>query len=132
VSEELVQAALVSATRGRTTLVIAHRLSTVRRADRIVVFQDTHIAEMGTWDTLASANGVFTDLLRSGFGAEPTTPPPFYERRHALDAVVEVPVPGAPGIPGIPGVPRTPGAPGIPVIAGIPAIPASHDPTSRR
>ena len=68
VSVELVRAALVAATRGRTTLVIAHRLSTVRRADRIVVLDGGRVAEIGTWDELAAANGAFAELLRSGFG----------------------------------------------------------------
>ena len=70
VSEEFVQAALESATRGRTTLVIAHRLSTVRKADRIVVVESGRVVEMGTWNELAAANGAFAELLRSGFGAE--------------------------------------------------------------
>lgn len=67
VSEELVQAALVAATRGRTTLVIAHRLSTVRRADRIVVLREGRVVEIGTWNELAAANGSFAELLRRGF-----------------------------------------------------------------
>ncbi len=69
-SEELVQAALVAATRGRTTLVIAHRLSTVRRADRIVVLREGRVAEIGTWDELVAANGPFAALVQSGFGTE--------------------------------------------------------------
>ncbi len=69
VSEELVQAALDGAMRGRTTLVIAHRLSTVRRADRIVVLDGGRVVEAGSWDALAAANGAFAELLRSGFGA---------------------------------------------------------------
>ncbi len=71
VSEEFVQAALEAATRGRTTLVIAHRLSTVRRADRIVVLDGGRVVEVGTWDELAAADGAFAGLLRSGFGREP-------------------------------------------------------------
>jgi ABC-type multidrug transport system fused ATPase/permease subunit len=69
VSEALVQAALADATHGRTTLVIAHRLSTVRRADQIVVLENGRVAEAGTWETLAAANGAFAKLLKSGFGA---------------------------------------------------------------
>ncbi|MGA9836696.1 MAG: ABC transporter ATP-binding protein [Gemmatimonadaceae bacterium] len=71
VSEELVQAALVAATRGRTTLVIAHRLSTVRRADQIVVLREGRVAEMGTWDELVAADGSFAALVQSGFSADP-------------------------------------------------------------
>ncbi|MDE3128322.1 MAG: ABC transporter ATP-binding protein [Gemmatimonadota bacterium] len=69
VSEELVQAALEAATRGRTTLVIAHRLSTVRRADRIVVLADGRVAETGTWDELVARGGVFAELVQKGFDA---------------------------------------------------------------
>lgn len=67
VSEEFVQAALEAATRGRTTLVIAHRLSTVRRADHIVVLGEGRVVERGTWDELAAADGAFAALLRRGF-----------------------------------------------------------------
>ncbi len=70
VSEELVQAALVAATRGRTTLVIAHRLSTVRRADRIVVLREGRVAEMGTWEELVAGNGPFAALVQSGFNVD--------------------------------------------------------------
>jgi subfamily B ATP-binding cassette protein MsbA len=73
VSEQLVQAALVAAMRGRTTLVIAHRLSTVRRATRIVVLEHGRVVEVGPWDALVAANGTFADLVRSGFDAERET-----------------------------------------------------------
>ncbi|HEU4989382.1 MAG TPA: ABC transporter ATP-binding protein [Gemmatimonadaceae bacterium] len=74
VSEQLVQAALEAAMRGRTTVVIAHRLSTVRRADRIVVLEHGRVAESGTWDELVAANGVFTGLVQSGFDADTDAP----------------------------------------------------------
>jgi subfamily B ATP-binding cassette protein MsbA len=64
VSEQLVQQALHNASRGRTTIVIAHRLSTIREADRLIVLDDGRIAEQGTWDTLATAGGVFERLIR--------------------------------------------------------------------
>ncbi len=64
VSEQLVQQALHNASRGRTTIVIAHRLSTIREADRLIVLEDGRIAEQGTWDTLATAGGVFERLIR--------------------------------------------------------------------
>ena len=73
-SEEFVQAALEAATRGRTTLVIAHRLSTVRKANQIVVLDAGHVVETGTWDELAAADGMFAALMRRGFdgGGAPT------------------------------------------------------------
>ena len=64
VSERLVQQALHNASRGRTTIVIAHRLSTIRDADRLIVLDDGRIVEQGTWDTLATAGGVFERLIR--------------------------------------------------------------------
>jgi ATP-binding cassette, subfamily B, bacterial MsbA len=68
VSERLVQQALYNASRGRTTIVIAHRLSTIREADRLMVLEDGRIVEQGTWDTLATAGGTFSRLIR-GLGA---------------------------------------------------------------
>jgi ABC-type multidrug transport system fused ATPase/permease subunit len=64
VSEQLVQQALHNAARDRTTIVIAHRLSTIRDADRLIVLEDGRIAEQGTWDSLATAGGVFERLIR--------------------------------------------------------------------
>jgi ABC-type multidrug transport system fused ATPase/permease subunit len=46
-----------------TRIVIAHRLSTVRQADRIVVIDGGHIAEMGTYDDLMGRNGPFMELV---------------------------------------------------------------------
>ena len=71
-SERLVQEALERLTRGRTTLVIAHRLATVRNADRIVVMADGGIVEQGTHEALLAAGGVYTRLYRLQF-AEDTT-----------------------------------------------------------
>jgi len=63
ISEQLVQRALLNAARGRTTLVIAHRLSTVREADWIVVFDQGRVIEQGTWDDLRARGGAFDRLL---------------------------------------------------------------------
>jgi ATP-binding cassette subfamily B protein len=66
-SERMVQAALESAMRGRTTLVIAHRLATVQKADRIVVIDHGRIVEQGTHESLVAANGIYARLAALQF-----------------------------------------------------------------
>ncbi|MDQ6880780.1 MAG: ABC transporter transmembrane domain-containing protein, partial [Pseudomonadota bacterium] len=66
-SERMVQAALESAMRGRTTLVVAHRLATVQRADRIIVLDHGRIVEQGTHDTLVAATGIYARLAALQF-----------------------------------------------------------------
>ncbi len=66
-SEAAVQAALANALAGRTSLVIAHRLSTVRNADVILVLDDGQIRERGTHNQLLAANGLYADLYATQF-----------------------------------------------------------------
>ena len=66
-SERMVQAALDSAMRDRTTLVIAHRLATVQKADRIIVLDHGRIVEQGTHDALVAANGTYARLAALQF-----------------------------------------------------------------
>jgi ATP-binding cassette, subfamily B, bacterial len=66
-SEAAVQRALDLALSGRTSLVIAHRLSTVRQADRLLVVDGGHIVEQGTHAQLLAAGGLYADLYRTQF-----------------------------------------------------------------
>jgi ATP-binding cassette, subfamily B, bacterial len=69
-SERLVAAALEKLESGRTTLVIAHRLATVRHADRIIVVDRGRIHSVGTHEELLRANGLYAHLARLQFVAD--------------------------------------------------------------
>ncbi len=69
-NERLVQKALESAMGERTTLVIAHRLATVLRADRIVVMEDGAVVEQGTHAALVKKGGLYARLAQLQFGVE--------------------------------------------------------------
>jgi subfamily B ATP-binding cassette protein MsbA len=73
-NESLVQQALARLRQGRTTLVIAHRLATVRDADRIVVMQAGRAVEQGDHAALMAAGGLYARLVRTQFG--PVEPQP--------------------------------------------------------
>lgn len=70
-SEAAVQRALDNALEGRTSVVIAHRLSTVRRADQILVVDGGTVVERGTHDELLAVDGVYAELYRTQFQDEP-------------------------------------------------------------
>ncbi len=69
-SERLVQRALDTALDGRTSLVIAHRLSTVRKADQILVVVDGRIVQRGTHEELLAAGGMYETLYRTQFSED--------------------------------------------------------------
>jgi ATP-binding cassette subfamily B protein len=70
-TERAIQASLAELAAGRTTLVIAHRLATIRNADRIVVVNEEGIAEQGTHGELLAAGGVYRALHEAQFAPVP-------------------------------------------------------------
>ena len=74
-SEAAVQRALATALTGRTSLVIAHRLSTVRDADEILVVDDGRIVERGRHHELLAADGLYAELYRTQFAEQEDSTP---------------------------------------------------------
>lgn len=62
ISERMIQTAINNVAKGRTTFIVAHRLSTIRNADRIVVVDQGRVAEMGTYEELMALGGMFYKL----------------------------------------------------------------------
>jgi len=69
-SEQLIQAAVERLSEGRTTLVIAHRLATVRSADRIIVLEDGQVVDIGQHDDLLQRGGLYARYVELQFGRE--------------------------------------------------------------
>ena len=67
-SEAVIKQALAALSKGRTTLVIAHRLTTIREADMIVVLDNGRVAETGSHDELLAKAGIYAELFRLQFG----------------------------------------------------------------
>jgi len=74
-TEVLVQKALEEVMKGRTTFVIAHRLATIRNADKILVFHEGKVVESGTFDELVAKNGRFAQLAKAQFMVNETPAP---------------------------------------------------------
>ncbi len=70
VTEQRIQQSLDELSRGRTSIIIAHRLSTVRNADKIAVVEDEHVVELGSHHELMEKNGVYAELVRAQTLAE--------------------------------------------------------------
>lgn len=68
-TEMLIQKALVKLLEGRTGLIIAHRLATIRNADRIIVLQNGRVVENGSHDQLIAAGGLYARLCRLSYGS---------------------------------------------------------------
>jgi ATP-binding cassette subfamily B protein len=90
-SEAAVQKALSVALAGRTALVIAHRLSTVREADQILVLDDGRIVERGRHSELVAAGGLYAELYRTQFAVADSPTPAYVDGVDAEPVVTTVP-----------------------------------------
>jgi ATP-binding cassette subfamily B protein AbcA/BmrA len=69
-SEKLVQDALESLMKGRTTLVIAHRLATIKNADKLIILEDGKVTGMGTHRELLESHSLYNDLVKQQLSLE--------------------------------------------------------------
>jgi ABC-type multidrug transport system fused ATPase/permease subunit len=69
-SEQLIQKASEKVTEGRTSIIIAHRLATVKKADKILVMEKGHVVEMGSHQELLKKKGYYSKLYEAQFMAE--------------------------------------------------------------
>jgi ATP-binding cassette subfamily B protein len=100
-TEAKVKAALDEVMKGRASFVIAHRLSTVRNATRILVFDKGRIVESGTFDELIAKGGRFGELAAMQFASAPATvPPPALQGDAADGAAAPAPAAPEPAAPG--------------------------------
>ena len=76
VSERHIQRALANKAKQHTTILIAHRLTTLKHCDRIFVFDEGQIAETGNYESLIQQNGIFAELVRSGDHPAASQPTP--------------------------------------------------------
>jgi ATP-binding cassette subfamily B protein len=90
-SEAAVQRALSVALTGRTALVIAHRLSTVRDADQILVLDDGRIVERGRHTELVAAGGLYAELYRTQFAVADSPTPTYVDGADPEPTVITVP-----------------------------------------
>jgi ATP-binding cassette subfamily B protein len=79
-TEMLIQRSLDRLTEDRTTMVIAHRLSTVKDADQIIVLEDGRVVEQGTHEDLLDEDGLYANLWAVQAGEIDDLPPEFVER----------------------------------------------------
>ena len=70
-TERLIQQSLLELAKGRTTLVIAHRLATIQNADRIVVVDESGVAEQGKHTDLVASGGIYRRLHEAQYGTLP-------------------------------------------------------------